>query len=125
MFEQLEPVKNSEYLREKWQESKQTAKTRWRLVLALFAGLWLAGAWYAPATVSGIAQLDGVVRWLARMSTGGFSFLWRILTFIGAIQETADKPNGLWFPLALLVPGLICLFIYLYHQPPNPRLGIR
>ncbi|NKQ35411.1 MAG: type IV secretory system conjugative DNA transfer family protein [Chloroflexi bacterium] len=41
------------------------------------------------------------------------------------IQETAEEPNLLWLPLALLLPGVIGLFFYILSQPPNPLYGIQ
>ena len=36
-----------------------------------------------------------------------------------------DKPNLLWLPLALFMPGAIGLFLYILSQPPNPLYGIQ
>lgn len=109
-----------------WRQNLPPAhKRRWRTLLAVFVVIWLAGAIHTPATVAGIARIEGPFRLLMSLGMGGFSFLWRILKTAGVIQETLDKPNMLWLPLALAVPGAVGLFLYILSQPPNPLFGVR
>lgn len=113
------------YFKQWWQNLPPTPKKRWWTVLGIFTAIWLAGAIHAPSAVAGLARVEGPFRLLMSLGMGGFSFLWRILKSTGAIQETMDKPNLLWLPLALLVPGAIGLFLYILSQPPNPLFGIQ
>lgn len=113
------------YFKQWWQNLPPTSKKHWRAVLGIFAAIWLAGAIHAPSAVAGLARVEGPFRLLMSLGMGGFSFLWRILKSAGMIQETMDKPNLLWLPLALLVPGAIGLFLYILSQPPNPLFGIQ
>lgn len=113
------------YFKQWRQNMPPTPKKRWWTVLGIFTAIWLAGAIHAPSTVAGLARVEGLFRLLMSLGMGGFSFLWRILKSTGAIQETMDKPNLLWLPLALLVPGAIGLFLYILSQPPNPLFGIQ
>ncbi len=119
------PVTIGTYFKQ-WQQNLPPArKKRQRIILGVFSAIWLAGAIHAPSTVAGLARVEGLFRLLMSLGMGGFSFLWRIMKAAGIIQETADKPNLLWLPLALLVPGLIGLFFYILSQPPNPLYGIQ
>lgn len=113
------------YFKQWWQNLPRTPKKRWWTVLGIFTAIWLAGAIYAPSAVAGLARVEGPFRLLMALGMGGFSFLWRILKSTGAIQETMDKPNLLWIPVALAVPGAIGLFLYILSQPPNPLFGIQ
>lgn len=113
------------YFKQWWQNLPRASKKRWWTVLGIFTAIWLAGAIHAPSAVTGLARVEGPFRLLMALGMGGFSFLWRILKNTGAIQETMDKPNLLWLPLALLVPGAIGLFLYILSQPPNPLFGIQ
>ncbi|MBX3059867.1 MAG: type IV secretory system conjugative DNA transfer family protein [Anaerolineae bacterium] len=113
------------YFKQWWQNLPPTPKERWWTVLGIFTAIWLAGAIHAPSAVAGLARVEGPFRLLMALGMGGFSFLWRVLKSTGAIQETMDKPNLLWLPLALLVPGAIGLFLYILSQPPNPLFGIQ
>jgi len=113
------------YVKEWWQHLPAEKKRRYWMAAAIFTTIWLAGAIHAPTAVAGLARVDGPFRLLMALGMGGFSFLWRLLEATGAIQETAETPNLLWLPLALLVPGIISLFFYLMSQPPNPLFGIQ
>lgn len=113
------------YFKQWWQNLPPTPKKRWWTVLGIFSAIWLAGAIHAPSAVAGLARVEGPFRLLMALGMGGFSFLWRILKSAGSIQETMDKPNLLWLPLALAVPGAIGLFLYILSQPPNPLFGIQ
>lgn len=113
------------YFKQWWQTMPPTPKKRWWTVLGIFTAIWLAGAIHAPSAVAGLARVEGPFRLLMALGMGGFSFLWRVLKSTGAIQETMDKPNLLWLPLALAVPGAIGLFLYILSQPPNPLFGIQ
>lgn len=113
------------YFKQWWQNLPPMPKKRWRAVLGIFTAIWLAGAIHAPSAVAGLARVEGPFRLLMSLGMGGFSFLWRVLKSAGAIQETMDKPNLLWLPLALAVPGAIGLFLYILSQPPNPLFGIQ
>jgi hypothetical protein len=86
---------------------------------------WLAGALHAPTAVSGLGRLTGLARLLFSLGMGGFSFLWRLLTTSGLIEESAETPHLLWLPLALVAPGVIGLFFYILSQPPNPMYGMQ
>lgn len=113
------------YFKQWWQNLPPTPKKRWWTVLGIFTAIWLAGAIHAPSAVAGLARVEGPFRLLMSLGMGGFSFLWRILKSAEIIQETMDKPNLLWLPLALAVPGAIGLFLYILSQPPNPLFGIQ
>ncbi|MCZ7673833.1 MAG: hypothetical protein M5U34_45290 [Chloroflexi bacterium] len=113
------------YFKQWWQSLPPAPKKRWWTVLGIFTAIWLAGAIHAPSAVAGLARVEGPFRLLMSLGMGGFSFLWRILKSTGAIQETMDKPNLLWLPLALAVPGAIGLFLYILSQPPNPSSASR
>jgi len=113
------------YVKEWWQQLPAEKKRRYWIAAAVFSTVWLAGAIHAPSAVAGLARVEGPFRLLMAVGMGGFSFLWRLLEATGAIQETADKPNLFWLPLALLLPGIIGLFFYLMSQPPNPLFGIQ
>lgn len=113
------------YFKQWWQNLPSARKKRIWTVLAVFATFWLAGAIHAPTAVAGLARVEGPFRLIMAVGMGGFSFLWRGLESSGAIQETAETPNLLWLPLALVVPGAIGLFLYILSQPPNPLYGIQ
>lgn len=113
------------YFKQWWQNLPPARRKRIWLVLGVLAAFWLAGAVHAPTAVAGLARVTGPFRLLMSLGMGGFSFLWRVMKSAGMIQETADKPNLLWLPLALLVPGGIGLFLYILSQPPNPIYGIQ
>ncbi|MFQ5575474.1 MAG: hypothetical protein ACE5G8_00650 [Anaerolineae bacterium] len=113
------------YFKQWWQTLPPSPKKRWRLFLGSFSAVWLAGAVHAPTAVGGLARVEGPFRLLMALGMGGFSFLWRVLKSAGMIQETMDKPNLLWLPLALVVPGAVGLFFYILSQPPNPLYGIQ
>ncbi|HFQ92491.1 MAG TPA: type IV secretory system conjugative DNA transfer family protein, partial [Anaerolineae bacterium] len=113
------------YFKQWWQNLPPARRKRIWLVLGVFIAFWLAGAIHAPTAVAGLTRVEGPFRLLMSLGMGGFSFLWRILKSGGMIQETADKPNLLWLPLALLVPGIVGLFLYILSQPPNPLYGIQ
>lgn len=113
------------YFKQWWQALPSARKKRIWIVLAVFVTVWLAGAIHAPTVVAGLARVEGPFRLIMAVGMGGFSFLWRVLESSGAIQETAETPNLLWLPLALVVPGTIGLFLYVLSQPPNPLYGIQ
>lgn len=113
------------YFKQWWQAQPSARKKRIWTVLAVFVTFWLAGAIHAPTAVAGLARVEGPFRLIMAVGMGGFSFLWRGLESSGAIQETAETPNLLWLPLALVVPGVIGLFLYILSQPPNPLYGIQ
>lgn len=113
------------YFNEWWQALPADRKRRWRIVLASFSTIWLAGALHAPTTVAGLATGSGFFRFLFSLGLGGLSFLWRLLKAAGLIQETLEKPNMMWVPLALAVPAAVFLFYYILNQPPNPQYGIK
>ena len=113
------------YFRQWWQNLPAARKRRIWIVLGSFSAFWLAGAFYAPAVVAGIARVEGLFRLLMSLGIGGFSFLWRLLESSGVIEETAENPNLLWLPLALLLPSAMGLFLYILSQPPNPVYGIQ
>ena len=113
------------YFKQWWQALPSARKRRIWTVLAVFVTFWLAGAIHAPTAVAGLARVEGPFRLLMAVGMGGFSFLWRGLESSGAIVETAETPNLLWLPLALVVPGAIGLFLYILSQPPNPLYGIQ
>ena len=113
------------YFKQWWQNLPSAGKKRIWTVLAVFVTFWLAGAIHAPTAVAGLARVEGPFRLIMAVGMGGFSFLWRGLESSGAIVETAETPNLLWLPLALVVPGAIGLFLYILSQPPNPLYGIQ
>lgn len=113
------------YFKQWWQNMQLAAKKRWWTTLGIFTAIWLAGAIHAPSAVAGLARVEGPFKWLMALGMGGFSFLWRLLKNSGAIEETMEKPNLFWLLLALIVPGVIGIFLYILSQPPNPLYGIQ
>jgi hypothetical protein len=125
MIEHQGPMKNGHYLRQWWQERAPATRKRWWLALTLLGAFWLAGAWYAPRLVAGIARLEGPTRVLMALGMGGFSFLWGSVKALGVLEETVQKPNLLWVPLALALPAAVYGVIYLLDQAPNPLSGMQ
>lgn len=119
------PTRNSHYLRQWWTRLSPAAKRRYWFVLALPAAFWLAGARQATHAVAGIARLSGLARPLMALCMGGFGFLWAGLKGLGIIQETAQKPNLLWLPLAMVLPAALYGVFRLLDQSPDPLYGLR
>lgn len=113
------------YVKQWWQNLSSTRRKRIRTVAAVFSLFWLAGAIHAPTTAAGLARVEGPFRLLMSIGMGGFSFLWRGLKSSGLLTETAENPNMLWLPLALVLPSMVGLFGYILSQPPNPLYGMQ
>jgi hypothetical protein len=118
-------IRNGTYFWQWVREMPDGAKRKWRIFLGGLALFWLAGAFYAPTAVDGIARLTGLARLLMSLATGGFAFLWGGLKGLGLIVETIQEPNMLCFVLALTLPGAIFGFIYILDQPPNPIFNMQ
>jgi type IV secretory pathway TraG/TraD family ATPase VirD4 len=125
MIEHQGPVKIAHHLQQWWGEMAPAARKRWRAALALFTVFWLAGAWYAPRAVDGIARLTGPERPFMALGMGGFSFLWGGLKALGFLEETVRKTNLLWIPLALALPAAVVVFIILLDQPLSPLFAMQ
>ena len=92
------------YVKAWWQALPAARRRRWRLAFSVWGIIWLAGAIHAPTAVAGIARLTGLARLLMALGMGGFSFLWRLLTASGLIQDTVGQPHLLWLILAFIMP---------------------
>ena len=112
------------YFMEWWRSLPNASRRRWWLGLGLAVVMWLVGAALAPSTAAGIGALNGLTRLGSALFFGGFSFLWWLLVALGHISESAAEPSLLWLPLAVVMPGLVVLFLIILSQPPNPRYGL-
>ena len=112
------------YFMEWWRSLPDDSRRRWWLGLGLAVVIWLVGAALAPSTAAGIGALNGLTRLGSALFFGGFSFLWWLLVALGHISESAAEPSLLWLPLAVVMPGLVVLFLIILSQPPNPRYGL-
>lgn len=113
------------YVKAWWRKLPKTRKQRLLIIAGIFSLFWLAGTILALTAVAGIARIDDFSRFFFALLMGGFAFFWQFLKSMGVIQETLDKPNLLWLPLAAIAPGLAFLIAKFLSQPPTEQYAMQ
>jgi type IV secretory pathway TraG/TraD family ATPase VirD4 len=113
------PQTNYDYFKQLWRDGAPQTKRKWRIFLAVFGGLWLAGAVAAFTSVAGIIRLGSGARTLTALAMGPFGLLWGFLKWRGLISETTQEPNLFWLVLLGINIGIIWLAGKILTGEPN------